>query len=253
MCFPPDAQPPAPPDAGPRPDGSQTVLTAADGTHLLAWTAQAAAPTGAGVVILPDIRGLFPFYQRLAEYFAAVGIDAVTIDYFGRTAGTGPRGDDFDHMSHVRQTSYDGVHADTAAGVAHLRDQGRARSIFTVGFCFGGSYAFMQAAEPSLDLAGAVGFYGGMRPRSEGGPTPITTAPQAIVPVLGLFGGADTSIPPESVAQFRDGLAQAGIPHTVHVYPDAPHSFFDRTYTTHVDQCADAWRRMRDFIGTYTA
>jgi carboxymethylenebutenolidase len=106
----------------------------------------------------------------------------------------------------------------------------------------------MQAANGELGLAGVIGFYGGMRQRNEGAPTPITLAPQAQVPVLGLFGGADPSIPPEKVDEFRAGLASSGIEHTVQVYPGAPHSFFDRSYADHSAECADAWRRVLDFV-----
>jgi carboxymethylenebutenolidase len=252
MCFDYDAVPPLPSHAGPVKPGESVTLTASDGNDLMAWRAEATDPTGAAVVILPDVRGLFGFYQRLAEQFAALGIDTVAIDYFGRTAGTGPRDEDFDHMAHVRKTTYDGVGADIAAGVTYLRKRGRARSIFTVGFCFGGSYSFLQAPGADLGLAGVIGFYGGMKPRSEGAPTPISAAPHARVPVLGLFGGADTGIPTEQVEQFAAGLAASGVTHSVHVYPGAPHSFFDRSYADFADECADAWRRMRAFITEHT-
>jgi carboxymethylenebutenolidase len=235
------------------PAGEPVTLTARDGNRLLAWSAGASAPTGAAVVILPDVRGLFAFYQRLAEQFASIGISALAIDYFGRTAGTELRGADFDYQPHVRQTSFEGVGADVAAGVEHLRSAGQPRAIFTVGFCFGGSYSFMQAASgDALGLAGTIGFYGGMRPRNEGGPTPITLAPQARVPVLGLFGGADQSIPPEKVEEFRAGLARAGVAHDIHVYPGTPHSFFDRSYATHTADCADAWERVLGFINAHS-
>lgn len=252
MCFSHDATPPLPPGAGPIRPGEQLTLTARDGTDLLAWYAAAAEPSGAGVVILPDVRGLFGFYRALAEAFAAAGADTVAIDYFGRTAGTGERDAEFDFRSHVGQTTEQTVAADVAAGVEHLRAAGRSRAIFAVGFCFGGSNSFLQAADAGLGLAGVIGFYGGMQARREGGPTPITEAPKARVPVLGLFGGADQSIPPEAVEQFQAGLATAGVAHTVHVYPGAPHSFFDRSYDQHAGECADGWRRMLDFLTAHT-
>lgn len=253
MCFAHDALPPLPPGVtGPLPDGEPLTLTARDGTDLLAWYVPAPQPAGAAVVILPDIRGLFGFYCRLAEAFAAAGVDAVAIDYFGRTAGTGERDAEFDFMSHVRQTTEQTVAVDTAAGLAYLRGKERSRALFTVGFCFGGSHSFMHAADPELGLAGVIGFYGGMRERREGGPTPISEASRAQVPVLGLFGGADQAIPPESIEQFQAGLVSAGVAHTIHVYPGAPHSFFDRSYDDHTQECADAWRRMLDFIAGHT-
>jgi carboxymethylenebutenolidase len=203
-------------------------------------------------VILPDIRGLFAFYQRLAENFAAVGIDAIAIDYFGRTAGTGKRDEGFEFMPHVQQTTYAGVSSDVASAAAALRATGRARALFTIGFCFGGSYSFLLGADESLGHQGAIGFYGGMKPREEGGPTPITVAPQTQVPVLGLFGGADQGITPEQIAAYDAGLAEAGVEHSIHSYPGAPHSFFDRTYADFSAECADAWDRVLGFIKAHT-
>ncbi len=55
-------------------------------------------------MVLPDVRGLHPFYEELALRFAEAGVDAIAIDYFGRTAGVGKRGADFEYMPHVGQT-----------------------------------------------------------------------------------------------------------------------------------------------------
>jgi carboxymethylenebutenolidase len=250
VCFAADALPPEPPGGAVPVTGTDLTLTSADGTEFSAFEADAPTPSGAGVVILPDVRGLFAFYTRLAERFAGVGIDAVSIDYFGRTAGTGHRDKDFEYGPHVAQTTPEGVAADVDAAVRRLRERGRVTSIFTVGFCFGGSNSFLQAARP--DLAGVIGFYGGMRPRVENGPTPITRAPQAKVPVLGLFGGADQSIPAEKVEEFSAALAPTGVEYTLHTYPGAPHSFFDRTYEEYAQECADAWTRMLAFVKAHT-
>lgn len=250
MCFPADALPPEPPGGAEPVTGSRITLTAADGATFGAYEADAPASSGAGVVVMPDVRGLFGFYENLAERFAGVGIDAVAIDYFGRTAEEPPpaRGDDFDFRSHVARTTPESVAADVGAAVDRLRSRGRVTSVFTVGFCFGGSYSFLAASR--TDLAGVVGFYGGMRQRVEGGPTPISEAAQYKTPVLGLFGGADESIPPEKVEEFRAALESAGVEHTLHTYPGAPHSFFDRSFDDYSAECADAWTRVREFVAT---
>ena len=108
MCFAFDARPPdLPADlALPRMAGGagaeKLELTSADGTRFSAALAEAPeAPGGPGVVILPDVRGLYRFYVELAERFAQAGHHAIAIDYFGRTAGTGERDDDWDYMPHV--------------------------------------------------------------------------------------------------------------------------------------------------------
>ena len=75
-------------------------------------------------MILPDVRGLYRFYEELALRFAERGHAAIAIDYFGRTAGVAKRDDDFDYMPHVEQTTVAGIQADVAAAVRRLRDGG---------------------------------------------------------------------------------------------------------------------------------
>ena len=123
MCYPDDARPPDHGRGGAVGASEELVLTAADGNKFAAYASRAAAPSGAGIVILPDVRGLHNFYRALACRFAEAGIDAVAIDYFGRTAGIGVRDDDFEYKPHVERTTAEGIAADTAAAIAHLRSE----------------------------------------------------------------------------------------------------------------------------------
>jgi carboxymethylenebutenolidase len=66
MCFPPDALPPIRPIAGAAVDSEDIVLTSGDGTRFAAFAARAGRPGGPGVVVMPDVRGLFRFYEELA-------------------------------------------------------------------------------------------------------------------------------------------------------------------------------------------
>ena len=140
MCFDLDSRPPIAPIAGGATDAADLQLTSADGTRFGAYAARAARPTGAGMVVLPDVRGLHPYYKELALRFAEVGVDAIALDFFGRTAGTGDRGDSFEYLPHVGQTTPATLQADIAAAAAHLRSKqgGQVRALFSVGFCFGG-------------------------------------------------------------------------------------------------------------------
>ncbi len=142
MCHDHDSHPPIAPIAGGALDGVRVELTAADGNQLAAFRARPTQPRGTGVVILPDVRGLHPFYEELALRFAEHGVDAIAIDWFGRTAGVGRRGEGFEHMPHVERTTWDGNATDIAAGVQALRDDGVA-SVFTIGFCMGGRMSFL--------------------------------------------------------------------------------------------------------------
>src|SRR2546425_13133682 len=168
MCVDDDSFPPIPPISGGAAGSHDLNLTSSDGTRFMAHAARAAKPTGAGMVVIPDVRGLHPYYKELADRFAEVGVDAVAIDFFARTAPSDDRGESFDFMAHVPQTKPDALQADIGAAVAYLRgkDGGEARSVFSVGFCFGGALSYLQAAS-GLGCAGAIGVYGwalGLRP-----------------------------------------------------------------------------------------
>ncbi len=251
MCFDEDARPPIPPIAGGAVDAERLHLTAADGNRFVAFSARAAAtPTEAAMLILPDVRGLHRYYEELAVRLAGAGIDALAIDYFGRTAADDDRGPSFEPMSHVPRTTYAGLRADMAAAASSLEALGP-RRLFTMGFCFGGRLAFLTATMPELDVAGAIGFYGWPTGRSRNDtPAPADVADQNRAPVLGLFGGADEGITAEVVATYEAALEAAGAEHELITYPGAPHSFFDRRQTDFAAASEDAWRRILDFVGS---
>jgi carboxymethylenebutenolidase len=257
MCFDLDSRPPIAPIAGGALDSGSVVLTSEDGTEFDAYRAVAAEPTGAGILILPDVRGLHAYYEELALRYAEHGVDALAIDYFARTAGRGSRGAGFDYSSHVPLTAWETLAADIRTGVATLRDPawagGRApASVFTTGFCMGGRLAFLSATL-GLDLAGVLGFYGWPAgPHRNGSPAPAEVAASIASPVLAIWGGADRGITPDIVATFEGALVAAGVEHRSITYPGAPHSFFDRTAAEHADASTSAWREALDFIQART-
>jgi carboxymethylenebutenolidase len=253
MCFDFDARPPdlpadlirAPMAGG---AGAELLeLTSADGTRFSAALSASPAAGATGVVVLPDVRGLYRFYIELTERFAEAGHDAIAIDYFGRTAGVGERGEDFEYMPHVMQTTAEGVQADTAAAIEALRDRTGVERVATVGFCFGGGQSFFAGTNPELGLDRVVGFYGALASR-RGAPAAKDEARKMRVPVLALFGGGDDHIPPGEIEEFDRNLEAAGVEHEIVVYPGAPHSFFDRKHDDWADACEDAWRRVLAFL-----
>lgn len=252
MCFDLDSAPPIPPVSGAAVSHRDVVLEAADGNRLAAFAASPDEPSGTGVVILPDVRGLYRFYEELALRFAERGYSSVAIDFFGRTADAEKRDDDFEYRPHVEQTTQAGIQADVGAGVAYLRspEGGAARSVFTVGFCFGGRHSWLAAAF-GHDLAGAVGFYGRTVEGADGSPGPTQRAGDMAAPVLALMGGDDPGIPVEDVNAFDEALAAAGVAHEVVIYPGAPHSFFDRKHEEFAAESADAWNRVLAFLERY--
>lgn len=257
MCFDLDSRPPIAPILGGSIDHETLTLTSADGTAFRAFRARAAEPSGAGIVISPDVRGLHPYYEELALRLAENGVDALAYDYFGRTAGTGVRGDDFPHMEHVQQVTWDGLRADLVAAIDALRasrpGDAAPRSVFTMGFCMGGRLAFNSSAL-GQGLAGVIAFYGIPGSGGRGSmPAPIDQAAILHGPLLGFFGGIDQAIPASTVEAFDEALRAAGVAHEFVTYPEAPHSFFDKKAADYADASADAWRRTLAFISANTA
>jgi carboxymethylenebutenolidase len=234
VCFDLDSLPPIPALSGAAVSHDDLVLEAADGNRFAAFAAAPEEQADAGIVILPDVRGLYRFYEELALRFAERGYAAVAFDFYGRTAGAEKRGEDFDWAPHREQTTPEGIQADVAACVDHVRENG-ALDVFTVGFCFGGRHSWLAAAA-GHGLAGAVGFYG--RP-------PLEQAAEMTAPILALQAGADANISAEENAAFDEALR---VEHEVVTYDGAPHSFFDRKQEEFAAASDDAWRRVLAFV-----
>jgi carboxymethylenebutenolidase len=241
MCFDLDSEPPIPRISGAAVSHDDLVLESEDGNKFAAFRAlpEEVLQLSTGVVILPDVRGLYRFYEELALRFAERGHAAVAFDYFGRTAGVDKRPDDWDYMPLVQQLTHAQVQADVGACVADLRALG-CTAIFTVGFCFGGSGSWAAAAW-GHGLNGAVGFYG--RPSRM-----IELVPQLEAPILALQGGADQAIPHEDNVAFEEALGEAGKEYELIEFEGAPHSFFDRKQEEFQTASDEAWERTLDFI-----
>jgi carboxymethylenebutenolidase len=251
MCFDTDSRPPAATGS----NQTETVianhitLASADGTLFAGFLARPEHSSRVGIVVLPDMRGLFRFYELFAAQLAGQGHTAVAIDYFGRTAGIAPRDQSFPSMEHIVKVSRQSIDDDIEAAANYLRgaEGGNCRALLALGFCFGGRQAFFASAG-RFGFAGVIGFYGmpGAYPNGAEGPT--QHAAELSAPILGLFGGADHGISAVELEKFDSALTAAGVDHEFVIYPGAPHSFFDVKYAEHAEACADAWRRVQEFI-----
>lgn len=250
MCSNPQSAPPVEP-ATKAAAGRSIILEARDGTRVSAFQTDADAPSGAAIIVLPDYYGLTPFYERLALRFAEAGVDAVALDYYARTAEPPPRPSSFDHRRHADRTTWAGLKADASAAASELRKLPHVRSLFSIGFCFGGRLSFLLATQPHLALSGVVGFYGWpVGPYGNGLPAPASVAADLQAPLLAIFGGADDKIPAADVAAFETALAAVEADGRVVSYEGAPHSFFDRQHEGHARAAAAAWAEVLAFVGS---
>lgn len=249
MCFDPDSAPPVPHGPGGVATAEVVGLRSADGTEFAAFRAVGENPSGIGVLVLPDVRGLYGFYRELGLRFAEHGHTALVVDYYGRTAGVAERGEEFPYQEHMRRLTPRQLHEDLSAAVAHLRSPqgGNCRAVVTIGFCIGGRLAVLASIR-DRELAGTIGYYCWPAPGPDGAPGPTGRAGELGAPVLALMAGDDPGIPPAHVAEFEQALAAAGVDHEVVTYEGAPHSFFDVKQEEFVDASLDSWKRVLSFV-----
>ena len=253
MCTTHDSRPPIEPISGAAVDARSVALEGEDGARFRGFLARPEQRTGAGIVILPDVRGLHPFFEELAMRFAERGIDALAIDYFGRTAPDDDRGEGFEYMPHVKEARWENLAGDIRQSVEYLRSlPNPPRSVFTTGFCMGGRLSSMSSTL-GLGLAGAIPFYGWPTGENRNGtPAPAENADRMQNDLLVFYGEADEGLPKDVRDAYDAALDKAGVRHETIVYPGAPHGFFDRHFADHADASADAWDRTLAFIRRHT-
>jgi carboxymethylenebutenolidase len=242
MCFDDDSAPPIPVISGAAVSHDDLTLTAADGNEFSGFRAMPDGSATTGVIVLPDVRGLYHFYEELALRFAERGYVALAMDYFGRTLGVGKRENDWDYRPHVDATTQEGIQADIRACAEDLRASG-CTSIFTIGFCFGGSNSW-NAAASGHGLKGAIGYYG--RPARF-----LDNVARVDAPLLILQGGADQAISHDENLELEQALQAHGKEYELIEYEGAPHSFFDRKQEEFKEASDDSWRRVLEFISRY--
>jgi carboxymethylenebutenolidase len=240
---------------------TQELTIPVDGSSMPCYLARpdGNAPAPA-VIVLQEIFGVNAEVKRIADLFANAGYVALAINYYHRThpnlnepytqeglqAGFAAAG----------AVSRATLRADVAAAIAYLNTQPFVKSgkIATVGFCFGGSTAFVTATLPGLKAA--IPFYGGSiaAPFPNGEPAGIADAADVKVPMLLFFGGKDEYITPDHVKAIDDALKAAGKDYEIVTYPNVGHAFFrESSAALNEHEVADAWARVKAFLGKHLA
>ncbi|MEU3456756.1 dienelactone hydrolase family protein [Micromonospora sp. NPDC006766] len=223
-------------------------MTSADGSCFGAYLARADEPTGARLVLLPDVAGLRSPFRDLARRFARTGADVLVIDYYGRALGPAARDEEYDPT--VSETfDRELMLADLTAALAYLRETGDG-PVYAAGFCIGGTNA-LYAGTADLGLAGVIGICPYVGQVGVSPALPEDFASRIRVPVLGLFGGADTEVPDTVHKALATHLAAANTPHDIVVFPGQPHGFIEWDHfgrAGHAEAAAEAWARITAFL-----
>ncbi len=222
--------------------------------------AYTASPAGGGthpvVIVIEEIFGVHEHIKDICRRLAKQGYMAVAPEFYARLG-------DLSKMTDVQQIIRDVIskapdaqfQSDLAAAVAWARASGhgdRTRLAVT-GFCRGGRQTWLTA-ESNPEVKAAVAWYGPVDgPTSDIQPqTPMDVAAQLKCPLLGLYGGADTSIPVEQVRAAEAKAKAAGKVVEIVVYPDAPHGFHaDYRPSYRKEAAEDGWQRMLAWFRRY--
>lgn len=220
---------------------ANTVISSQD--NLPNVYAYIAKPQGDGpfpvVIMIHEFYGLNEKLISKADLLAKQGYYVIAPDTFrGVSTAWIPRA-----IYQVINTKQADVNADLDTVYAWLKSQPEAdiNRIGIVGFCYGGRVSLLYSLH-NPNMAATVIFYGS----SETDPEVLKNLPG---PVLGIFGGADASIPLEEVTALENGLAQAGVPHQISIYKNQPHAFLvDAEGIEAGGAQAEAWNEMLLFL-----
>jgi len=210
------------------------------------------------VLVVQEIFGVHEHIKDLCRRLAKLGYLAVAPELYARQGDVSKIADIKEVISKVVSKVPDvQVLSDLDATVAWAEKsgQGDVAKLGITGFCWGGRIVWLYAAH-SPRLKAGVAWYGRLvGPKDDLHPQqPVDIAVSLKAPVLGLYGGADTGIPAESVEQMRKALKAADQPNEIVLYPDTPHGFnADYRPSYRKDKAEDGWKRMLDWFKKYGA
>jgi len=205
------------------------------------------------VLVVQEIFGVHEHIKDVCRRFAKLGYLAVAPELYARQGDVSQITDINDIITKVVSKVPDAqVMADLDATVAWAEksSQGYAKRLGITGFCWGGRIVWLYAAH-SATLKAGIAWYGrlvdqtsDLKPKN-----PIDLAAALKAPVLGLYGGADSGIPNETVEQMQKTLQTAKSPSQIVLYPDTPHGFHaDYRPSYRKEQAEDGWKRLREWL-----
>jgi carboxymethylenebutenolidase len=201
--------------------GTKIRLTSADGHELDAYFAQSSGAARGAIVLVQEIFGVNGHIRSVADDYAVQGFHVIAPALFDRVQrnlelGYNPT-DAAQGMKAARQIGMDTALLDVAASIAHSRAEWPALKVGVLGYCYGGSLAWLAATR--LDPAAAVCYYGGQ--------IAANAAETPRCPVMMHFGAKDSHIGPEDIEKIRA------------THPDLPLFLYDAGHGFNCDQRKD--------------
>jgi carboxymethylenebutenolidase len=205
------------------------------------------------VVVIQEIFGVHEHIKDICRRFAKLGYFAVAPALYAREGDVSKMTDIQQILDSVVSKVPDAqVASDLDATVAWAKSTGKADTarLGITGFCWGGRQVWLYAAHNPAVKA-AVAWYGplageatALKPKQ-----PLDLASTITVPVLGLYGGADSGIPTTDIEAMQAALKAAHKLSQIIVYPDTPHGFnADYRPSYRPAQAKSAWAQMLDWF-----
>ena len=218
--------------------GEFTTIMARDGHEFQAWLAAPPGRPRGALLVIQEIFGVNSHIRAVTDRFAAEGYTAIAPSLFDRVRrgielGYTPA-DMQEGSGYVKQLDPEATRRDLAAALAVVKHSGRAGA---VGYCWGGSLAYLAAGQ--LPLACAVVYYGRVVSYLDQKPR---------CPVMYHYGTEDKSIPLPDVERIRAAYPQA----PVYTYDGAGHGFSCDQRASYDPQAAALARtRTLEFFARY--
>jgi len=207
------------------------------------------------VLVVQEIFGVHEHIRDVCRRLAKLGYFAIAPELYYRQGDVSKLTDNQEIFAKVVNHVPDSqVMSDLDAAVVYAEATGKADTsrLGITGFCWGGRITWTYCVHNPKVKAG-VAWYGRLV-AAQKAPLqpayPVELAPCLKVPVRGLYGGQDASIPLEHVEQMRAALKAAGnATAEIIVYPDAPHAFYaDYRPNYRKDAAEDGWKKMQEWF-----
>lgn len=208
------------------------------------------------LLVVQEIFGVHEHIKDVCRRFAKLGYLAVAPELYARQGDVSQMAEINEIVTKVVAKVPDAqVMADLDATVnwAEKSGKGDVNRLGITGFCWGGRIVWLYAAH-SARLKAGVAWYGRLVGQTADltPKFPLDLASSLKAPVLGLYGGADSGIPNETVEQMRAALQAAGSPSQIVLYPDTPHGFYaDYRPSYRKEQAQDGWKRLQEWFKKY--
>lgn len=210
------------------------------------------------VLVVQEIFGVHEHIKDVCRRLAKLGYFAIAAELYYRQGDVTKFTDNQEIFAKVVNHVPDSqVMSDLDASVVYAESTGKADTsrLGITGFCWGGRITWTYCVHNPRVKAG-VAWYGRLVAPQKAPlqpAYPVELVPHLKVPVRGLYGGQDASIPLEHVEQMRAALKAAGnATSEIIVYPEAPHAFYaDYRPNYRKEAAEDGWKKMQEWFKKY--